>query len=140
MDTDDLTAALLLLMDLVPTARRVLGAEHEQTLAVIESLAVLHGNMRNYHLALPLLLHAAHGKPGVFVELGALDGSSLSNTYALEKCFGWRGVLIEADPDNFNAMKAGDRVSSRVHAAVCDNQLGSIPISRSKNRPSSIHQ
>ena len=33
--------------------------------------------------------------PGYFVEFGATDGISMSNTYVFEKLFGWNGLLIE---------------------------------------------
>lgn len=41
-----------------------------------------------------------HGK-GFYVELGANDGIAQSNTFALERKCGWRGVLIEPLPSRF---------------------------------------
>lgn len=35
---------------------------------------------------------------GVFIEVGANDGATQSNTYYLEKALGWSGVLVEALP------------------------------------------
>jgi hypothetical protein len=32
---------------------------------------------------------------GTFLEIGAADGITLSNSYILEKYFGWTGVLCE---------------------------------------------
>lgn len=37
-------------------------------------------------------------KSGFFVEVGANNGFNLSNTVYLEECFGWNGILIEANP------------------------------------------
>jgi FkbM family methyltransferase len=37
-------------------------------------------------------------KTGFFVEIGANNGFNLSNTVYLEECFGWSGILIEANP------------------------------------------
>lgn len=36
--------------------------------------------------------------PGVFLEIGANNGFSQSNTYYLERVRGWRGILIEPVP------------------------------------------
>jgi len=37
-------------------------------------------------------------RDGFFIEVGANDGFTQSNTYYLEKMLGWRGVLVEAVP------------------------------------------
>ena len=37
--------------------------------------------------------------PGIFVEAGAHDGYTQSNTYFLERRRGWSGVLVEAVPE-----------------------------------------
>ncbi|XP_042227651.1 protein Star-like [Homarus americanus] len=41
---------------------------------------------------------------GFYVECGALDGEIRSNTLFFERKRGWNGILIEADPKNFNQM------------------------------------
>lgn len=44
--------------------------------------------------------------PGVFVEMGALNGVTLSNTLAFERSQNWTGVLIEANPDLCEGLRA----------------------------------
>jgi FkbM family methyltransferase len=57
-------------------------------------------------------------KPGFFVELGANDGISQSNTKHLEMFHGWRGVLIEPYPGNFQKLsKTRSRSTYFVNAA-----------------------
>lgn len=71
-------------------------------------------------LLLPtLLLAAGWGRPGAFVELGALDGTRYSNTLVLERCFNWTGLLIEGNPANFAQLRRSDRRAAKVHSAVC---------------------
>lgn len=43
--------------------------------------------------------------PGYFVELGASNGVTSSNTLLLEARHGWRGVCIEADPWFFGQLR-----------------------------------
>jgi FkbM family methyltransferase len=42
-----------------------------------------------------VLSHHRLKRDGYFVEFGATDGKGLSNTYLLEKEFGWNGILVE---------------------------------------------
>lgn len=57
-----------------------------------------------------------HG--GFFVEAGANDGFTQSNTYYFERLRGWRGVLIEADPRLCRACRRRRPGSITVHAAL----------------------
>ena len=68
----------------------------------------------------PLLLSAqSQSLGGRFVELGALDGVTVSNTYALEKCLNWTGLLIEANPESYAKLQVSGRSATKVHSAVC---------------------
>lgn len=42
---------------------------------------------------------------GFFLDIGAAGGIELSNTYALEQNFLWKGICVEADPRTFEELK-----------------------------------
>ncbi|MDG1241716.1 MAG: FkbM family methyltransferase [Opitutae bacterium] len=60
-------------------------------------------------------------KRGFFIEIGAVDGIQLSNTYMLEKHLDWRGICIEANPTSFESLKK-NRTSKCVHACLDDKE------------------
>jgi FkbM family methyltransferase len=43
-------------------------------------------------------------KDGYFVEVGAYDGLSMSNSHMLENKFGWKGVCVECNPYWFSRL------------------------------------
>lgn len=57
-------------------------------------------------------------KPGYFIEAGANDGIARSNTYYLEKYFGWRGLLVEPIPHRAEECRRNRPKSITVHSAL----------------------
>lgn len=55
--------------------------------------------------------------PGVFLEIGANDGFSQSNTYYLERVRGWSGILVEPLPSLHARCRRLRRASETVNAA-----------------------
>jgi FkbM family methyltransferase len=74
----------------------------------------------------PILVHLARGGSGSFVELGAVDGITKSNTLLLERCFNFTGLLIEGNPNSARSLLSSGRKATRRHAAVC-SPAGTIP-------------
>jgi len=60
-------------------------------------------------------------KKGYFIEVGANDGITLSNTYFLEKMYDWTGLCIEPVPDNYNKL-----VSCRPNSICCDKAVYNV--------------
>lgn len=50
-----------------------------------------------------IIAHFKDKPPGKFLDIGAYDGKTLSNTYALALC-GWSGVMVEPSSYAFSAM------------------------------------
>jgi FkbM family methyltransferase len=56
---------------------------------------------------------------GTFLELGANNGIHATNTRALERCLGWRGVLAEGHPALFAQLRKNRPHSLSLGMAVC---------------------
>ncbi|KAJ8614224.1 hypothetical protein CTAYLR_001140 [Chrysophaeum taylorii] len=77
---------------------------HDEDLKAIESLKNLEGAWSS-------------SPPLVFLEIGAFDGLSESNTILLERCLNWTGVLVEANPTAWATLRRSRERSTRVHAS-----------------------
>ena len=56
---------------------------------------------------------------GTFIDIGAYDGETFSNSALLERAYGWRGVCIEPQPEAFAKLKA-------VRDCVCVNAAAGV--------------
>lgn len=57
---------------------------------------------------------------GFFIEIGAFDGITFSNTLWLERKHNWTGILIEANPDLCKAIDSLQRRSWRLCACISE--------------------
>lgn len=66
-----------------------------------------------------ILVHELVGQKqgGVFLDIGANDGVTISNTYYLESKFGWTGLAIEPIPSVFEKLKM-NRACRAIHGCV----------------------
>jgi hypothetical protein len=59
---------------------------------------------------------------GTYIEMGALDGRTFSNSYVFNRGLGWKGVLIELSPENYEKLVVNRPPSNEqavVNAGVC---------------------
>jgi FkbM family methyltransferase len=65
---------------------------------------------------------------GVYFEIGAFDGTTYSNTYSLEKCLGWRGLLVEGSPTKAAQIpRHRSRATNAImNKAVCKHDGGTV--------------
>ncbi len=60
-------------------------------------------------------------KNGFFVEIGASDGIKFSNTFLLEKKYGWKGICVEPIPKNYSLL-----CKNRPNSKCCDKAVYNI--------------
>jgi FkbM family methyltransferase len=60
---------------------------------------------------------------GTYVEMGALDGVTFSNSYVFNRLLGWKGLLVELSPDNYKQliMNRTEELSV-INAGVCEEE------------------
>ena len=56
---------------------------------------------------------------GRYLEMGALNGLTFSNSYLFAKAMQWTGLLIEASPRHYAKLVHHRPESTAVHAVVC---------------------
>lgn len=66
---------------------------------------------------------------GFFIEVGANDGFTQSNTYYLEKFLGWSGILIEPIPNLFEQCRRTRKNSVAFNCALVSNDHNSKAVS-----------
>ena len=61
---------------------------------------------------------------GRYIEMGALDGERYSNSLFFNRALDWKGLLVEADPNNYKKLieNRKNELVTPVHAAVCDKK------------------
>ena len=80
-----------------------------------EDVAVLRSFFTDWETGHPL---QPRGHPS-YLEMGGLDGELESTTLVFDRCLGWRGVLVEAQPSLFRRMSKYRSGALNLHAASC---------------------
>src|SRR5580765_5035293 len=101
------------------------------------SLHEIFGSDRWSHLALNSLDHKLKKyldfENGSFIEAGGNDGLTQSNTYWFERFRGWRGLLIEAVPDQAGLCRQNRPRAEVINAAlVAEETTKSVRIKAAK--------
>jgi hypothetical protein len=60
---------------------------------------------------------------GLFVEAGAYDGETWSNTLYLERFKNWTGLLIEPSVENYRLLRSKNRNAISVNSCLCPGKL-----------------
>src|SRR3972149_7200372 len=58
---------------------------------------------------------------GIFVDIGAYDGVTISNSYFFEKDLGWKGICIEPNPQVFAKLQQS-RKAICIQACISDKK------------------
>jgi len=64
-------------------------------------------------------------KSGTYIELGAFDGNTESNTRFFGECLGWKGLLIEGNPTKYDMLVRNRPNAHKMCFAPSCNETGS---------------
>ena len=62
----------------------------------------------------------ARGERGFYVDLGAHDEKTISNTWFLDKCLGWQGLCVEANPELAEKLRQSSRTCKVVNKCAAE--------------------
>ncbi|XP_069988892.1 uncharacterized protein [Penaeus vannamei] len=65
---------------------------------------------------------------GFFIEAGALDGETMSNTLALEQDLGWTGLLVEPDAKNYQLLRTKHRRAWSANVCLAPRPYPSVEL------------
>ena len=65
-------------------------------------------------------------KQGVFVDIGAYDGISFSNTFFFEKELSWTGICVEPIPEVFEELKK-NRTCTCIQGCISEKEEEGVP-------------
>jgi FkbM family methyltransferase len=65
------------------------------------------------------ILKHINKKNGFFIEIGANDGITQSNTIFLERAMGWSGLLVEPSPHNYIKCRENRSEKNSIFCAAC---------------------
>jgi FkbM family methyltransferase len=86
-------------------------------------------------------------RDGFYLDIGAHDGVEHSNTYRLERRYGWKGICIEGNPDTFtkliknrkcNCVEACLDSTEQVVEFAKKGEIGGIVLHENKNQVNSL--
>lgn len=125
----------------------VANANFEKQLTIISRSATrMEASLRLQSFSDQVMLAAQHGEElflwnllnfstdGCFIEIGAYDGKSLSNSLFFEQ-IGWRGILIEAHPELVQVCRKNRPLAKVVHAALGESTASSVEFSMVRGEP-----
>ena len=95
---------LKLLYEAAPWIKVWMNLTKQKRDIVLPFLALSKSQLGQDIFALSEILAASRPNRGFFVEIGASDGLRFSNTWLMEKCLGWDGILVEPSKIRYSSL------------------------------------